>query len=159
MREGWAPGRWVEGIKHLEGEGRVEGILQRIPRACPRHSVWCRGAREQICFSEGLTMHNTGGLLRGLCRNLVPWGLSGAQEVLEGTRDQRAVCSRHSIGPERRLSRSCSPGLEGPGGPARASASPEEGQGCHLGFCSIFQEGADRRGPRAEGRAVLPALP
>ena len=33
------------------------------------------------------------------------------------------------------------------------------GQHPHWGLCAVFQEGADRRGPGAEGRALLPALP
>lgn len=72
------PGCWTLGGRNqrLEGQGE-KGVLVLVgerggergeaadePPNCPRHPVWCRGAREQTCFSEGLTMHNTDCLLQ-----------------------------------------------------------------------------------------------
>lgn len=71
-------------------------------------------------------MHNTDRLLRGLCGNLVPWGLSGAQEVPEETRDQRAACPGCCVGPEWGLSGSCSLGLEGLVGPCNGARVSSE---------------------------------
>lgn len=49
----------------------------RIPSCLPQHPVWRGGAREQMCFSEGLTMHNTDCLLQGLCGNPCPGACLG----------------------------------------------------------------------------------
>lgn len=133
--------------------------LRRTPSFLPQTHSLVRRGREQICFSEDPTMHNTDCLLQGLCGNLVPWGLSGAQEVPEETRDQRASRPGHCFGPEWVLSGSCSLGLEGLVGPTSARAGPAVGQRCHLRLCSVSQEGADCRSTRAEGRALLPAVP
>ena len=59
------------------GEGRRGERDCRIPSCLPQHPVWRGGAREQMCFSEGLTMHNTDCLLQGLCRNPCPGACLG----------------------------------------------------------------------------------